>query len=104
MNDMTKRREARLFVELRETGSPAAREARVRRYLPLAHHTARRFHRHRDGLEDLHQVASYALLKAIDGFDPSRGLAFTSYAIPTISGELKRYARDTSWGMRVPRG
>lgn len=103
MNDLSKRREARLFVELCETGSSLAREALVHRYLPLARHTARRFHRGSDSLDDLYQVASYALLKAIDGFDPDRGLAFTSYAIPTISGELKRYARDTSWGMRVPR-
>jgi RNA polymerase sigma-B factor len=103
MNDLSKRREARLFADLRETGNPLAREALVRRYLPLARHTARRFHRGGDSLDDLYQVASYALLKAIDGFDPDRGLAFTSYAIPTISGELKRYARDTSWGMRVPR-
>jgi RNA polymerase sigma-B factor len=101
---MSKRREARLFAELRMTGSPAAREALVRRYLPLARHTARRFQRVSDSPDDLYQVASYALLKAIDGFDPSRGLAFTSYAVPTMTGELKRYARDTGWGMRVPRG
>jgi RNA polymerase sigma-B factor len=104
MNDLSKRREARLFKQVRQTGDPGAREALVRRYLPLARHTARRFSRSRDGLEDLYQVASYALLKAIDGFDPDRGLAFTSYAIPTITGELKRHARDTGWGMRVPRG
>ena len=104
MNDLSKRREARLFLELRETGSPLARETLIRRYLPLARHTARRFHRGSDSLDDLYQVACYALVKAIDGFDPDRGLAFTSYAIPTMSGELKRYARDTGWGMRVPRG
>lgn len=104
MNDLSKRREAQLFVELRDTGSPLAREALIRRYLPLARHTARRFHRGSDSLDDVYQVASYALVKAIDGFDPDRGLAFSSYAIPTISGELKRYARDTGWGMRVPRG
>ena len=98
------RSETDLFLELRRTGSPRAREALVRRFLPLARHTARRFQRSNDSLEDLTQVASYALLKAIDGFDPSRGLAFSSYAIPTITGELKRHARDTSWGMRVPRG
>jgi RNA polymerase sigma-B factor len=103
MSDLSKRREAQLFTELRETGSPAAREALIRRYLPLARHTARRFHRGGD-LDDLYQVACYALVKAIDGFDQTRGLAFTSYAIPTISGELKRHARDTGWGMRVPRG
>ena len=104
LNDLSKRREARLFIELRETGDRLARETLVRRYLPLARHTARRFHRGGDSLDDLYQVASYALVKAIDGFDPDRGLAFSSYAIPTISGELKRYARDTGWGMRVPRG
>ena len=93
-----------LFVRLRATGDPTAREALVRRYLPLARHTARRFQRSSESLEDVNQVAAYALVKAIDGFDPSRGLAFTSYAIPTISGELKRYARDTGWGMHVPRG
>jgi len=76
----------------------------VRRYLPLARHTARRFHRGGDSLEDLYQVACYALVKAVDRFDPGRGLAFTSYAIPTISGELKRYARDTRWGLHLPRG
>ena len=104
MHHPSARPEMRLFSELRRTGSPQAREALVRRYLPLARHTARRFQRASDSLEDLTQVASYALLKAIDGFDPSRGLAFSSYAIPTITGELKRHARDTSWGMRVPRG
>jgi RNA polymerase sigma-B factor len=104
MHDMSKRREARLFNQVRATGDPGAREALIRRYLPLARHTARRFQRPSDSFDDLYQVAAYALVKAVDGFDPSRGLAFTSYAIPTISGELKRHARDTSWGMRVPRG
>lgn len=104
MHDMSKRREARLFEQLRATGDAGAREALIRRYLPLARHTARRFQRTSDTLDDLNQVAAYALVKAVDGFDPTRGLAFTSYAIPTISGELKRYARDTGWGMRVPRG
>jgi RNA polymerase sigma-B factor len=104
MNELSKRREARLFIEFRRTRDPDAREALIRRYLPLARHTARRFHRGSDSVDDLYQVACYALVKAIDGFDPGRGLAFTSYAIPTMSGELKRYARDTGWGMHVARG
>ena len=105
MNDLSRRREARLFAYLRRTGDPAARESLVRKYLPLARHTVRRFGRASGGsAEDLYQVACYALVKAIDGFDPTRGLAFTSYATPTITGELKRYARDTAWGIRVPRG
>ncbi len=104
MNDLSKRREAHLFKELRESGDPVIRETLVRRYLPLARHTARRFQRNGDGFDDLFQVACYALLKAIDKFDPDRGLAFSSYAIPSMSGELKRHARDTGWGMRVPRG
>jgi RNA polymerase sigma-B factor len=104
LNDLSRRREARLFTHLRRTGDPAAREALVEKYLPLARHTTRRFQRASDATDDLYQVACYALVKAIDGFDPSRGLAFSSYAIPTITGELKRHARDTGWGLRVPRG
>ena len=103
MDEFSRHREAQLFHKVRNSGDPHARDALVRRYLPLAHHTARRFQRPADSFEDLFQVASYALVKAVDGFDPGRGLAFTSYAIPTMVGELKRYARDTSWGMRVPR-
>jgi RNA polymerase sigma-B factor len=104
VSDSSKRREAHLFVELHRSGDPRLREALVRRYLPLARHLARRFQRPSDSLDDLYQVACYALVKAVDGFDVSRGLAFTSYAMPTISGELKRYARDTGWGLRVARG
>jgi len=103
MNDLSKCTEAQLFTELRDTGNPLLRERLVHRYLPLARHVARRFRAGGDSAEDLFQVASYALVKAIDGFDPARGLAFSSYAVPTISGELKRHARDTGWGMRVAR-
>ena len=72
------------------------------RFLPLAYHLARRYHRGADA-DDLQQVASLGLLKAIDRFDPERGLAFTSFAVPTILGELKRYFRDHGWTVRVPR-
>jgi RNA polymerase sigma-B factor len=104
MNDLSRQREAHLFAHLKKTGDPRAREALVRKYLPLARHTARRFQRSNDSAEDIYQVACYALVKAVDGFDAERGLAFSSYATPTITGELKRYARDTGWGLRVPRG
>jgi RNA polymerase sigma-B factor len=80
----------------------ASRDAMVQRYLPLAQHLARRY-RGGGEEEDLVQVASLGLLKAIDRFDPSRGLAFTSFAVPTILGELKRYFRDHGWAVRPPR-
>src|SRR5215216_571981 len=78
------------------------REALVERYLPLARHLSRRY-RMGGEAEDLEQVASIGLLKAIDRYDPGRGIAFTSYAVPTILGELKRYFRDLGWMVRVPR-
>ncbi len=87
-------------------GSPdraRARERLVEMYLPLAEHMARRFRNRGEQLDDLVQVASLALLKSIDGFDPNRGAAFTSYAIPMIVGELKRHFRDKGWDVRVPR-
>src|SRR3954468_11055946 len=87
-------------------GSPdraRARERLVVMYLPLAEHMARRFQNRGELLDDLVQVASLALLKSIDGFDPNRGAAFTSYAIPMIVGELKRHFRDKGWDVRVPR-
>jgi RNA polymerase sigma-B factor len=81
---------------------PALREALVRRYMPLATHLARRYPVGSEG-EDVQQVASLALVKAVDRFDPDRGTAFTSYATPTILGEIKRYFRDFGWAVRVPR-
>ena len=71
--------------------------------MPLARHLARRYGRDSSQAEDLEQVASLGLLKAIDRFDPDRGIAFSSFATPTILGELKRYFRDKSWTVRVPR-
>ncbi|GIJ47584.1 hypothetical protein Val02_44700 [Virgisporangium aliadipatigenens] len=87
-------------------GSPdraRARERLVEMYLPLAEHMARRFRNRGEQMDDLVQVASLALVKSIDGFDPTRGAAFTSYAIPMIVGELKRHFRDKGWDVRVPR-
>jgi RNA polymerase sigma-B factor len=81
---------------------PRDREALVQRYLPLARHLSRRYFTAGEG-DDLQQVASLGLLKAIDRYDPTRGIAFTSFAVPTIVGELKRYFRDYGWSVRVPR-
>ena len=93
---------ARLFARYRHDHDPATRDALVARFLPLAYHLARRYHGGADA-DDLQQVASLGLLKAIERFDPGRGLAFTSFAVPTILGELKRYFRDHGWTVRVPR-
>jgi RNA polymerase sigma-B factor len=82
---------------------PAARDALVQRFLPLARQLARRYQRTGEPLDDLVQVASLGLLKAIDRFDPDRATAFSSFAVPTILGELKRYFRDKGWSVRVPR-
>jgi RNA polymerase sigma-B factor len=71
--------------------------------LPLAHHLARRYTGRGELLDDLVQVAALALVKAVDGYDPNRQTAFTSYAVPSILGALKRHFRDTAWGVRVPR-
>jgi RNA polymerase sigma-B factor len=92
-----------LFERLRLTGDPAAREQLVERYLPLARQLARRYQRAEEPLEDLVQVASLGLLKAVDRFDRGREVAFSSYAVPTILGELKRHFRDRTWSVRVPR-
>jgi RNA polymerase sigma-B factor len=95
-------REVRLFEHYRASRDPACREALVTRYLPLARSLAGRYARGGEPFDDLFQVASFALLKAIDRYDPSRGIAFSSYAVPTILGELKRHYRDTTWMLRIP--
>jgi len=84
-------------------GDAAARELLVARFLPLARQLARRYQRAGEPLDDLMQVASMGLIKAIDRFDPSREIAFSSYAVPTILGEIKRHFRDRTWAVRVPR-
>lgn len=81
-----------------------AREELIRRLLPLARRMARRYRRTDEPLEDLVQVAVLGLVKAIDRFDPGRETAFSSYAVPTMLGELKRYFRDHGWALHVPRG
>ena len=97
------REDRRLLVQYHEGGDPAARDALVERFLPLARQLARRYQRGGEPLDDLVQVASLGLLKAIDRFDPRRETAFSSFAVPTILGELKRHFRDKGWSVRVPR-
>jgi RNA polymerase sigma-B factor len=80
-----------------------ARDQLLESYLPLARSLARRYERRGESLEDLEQVASLGLVKAIDRFEPERGLRFSSYAVPTILGELRRYFRDAGWALHVPR-
>ena len=82
---------------------PAVREELVERFMPLARRLASRYRGDREPLDDLVQVASLGLVKALDRFDPERGVAFSSYAVPTILGELKRHFRDRGWSVRVPR-
>jgi RNA polymerase sigma-B factor len=96
------RTDAAEFARYHRTRDPALREALVRRFLPLARHLAGRYAR-RAERDDLEQVAALALLKAIERYDPERGNAFSSFAVPTILGELKRYFRDLGWTVRVPR-
>jgi RNA polymerase sigma-B factor len=93
----------RLLVRYHEHADPIAREQLVERFLPLARQLARRYQRGGEQLDDLVQVASLGLLKAIDRFDPARETAFSSFAVPTILGELKRHFRDKGWAVRVPR-
>jgi RNA polymerase sigma-B factor len=79
------------------------REELVQRFMPLARRLAARYRGDREPLDDLVQVASLGLVKALDRFDPRRGVAFSSYAVPTILGELTRQFRDRGWSVRVPR-
>lgn len=81
----------------------ALRGHAVECHLPLAEHLAKRFQNRGEPLDDLVQVATIGLLKAIDRFDPERGVEFSTYATPTIVGEIKRHFRDKGWSVRVPR-
>jgi RNA polymerase sigma-B factor len=93
-----------MFERWQKHGESTAREALLERYLPLARSLARRYGRSSEPFEDLVQVASLGLLKAIDRFDAERGSPFQSFAVPTILGEMRRYFRDSGWAVHVPRG
>lgn len=92
---------AELAPDARER--PAVRDALVTEHLALARNLARRFRDRGEPLDDLLQVARVGLIKAVDRFDPGRGISFPVFAIPTITGELRRYFRDLGWDVRVPR-
>jgi RNA polymerase sigma-B factor len=81
----------------------AVRNHLVEKHLPLAGHLARRFRHRGEPLDDLMQVATVGLIKSVERFDPERGVEFTTFAVPTIIGEIKRHFRDRTWSIRVPR-
>jgi RNA polymerase sigma-B factor len=91
------------FNEYRRTGDRALRNELVEEHMRLAEFLARRFAHRGEQPDDLRQVALVGLLKAVERFEPDRGLQFSSFATPTITGELKRYFRDRGWAVRVPR-
>ena len=99
-----KARTRRLLVRYHKRGDEGARERVIQEQLPLAEFLARKFAGRGEPLDDLVQVASVGLIKAVDRFDVDRKIEFSTYATPNILGEIKRYFRDKGWAMRVPRG
>lgn len=102
IDDRNDRADSELFARVR-AGDVRAREELIERYLPLARRLARRYQRTEEPIDDLVQVASLGLLKAVDRYDARRETAFSSFAVPTILGELRRHFRDRTWSVRVPR-
>ena len=106
--EQTRQQSAELFARFHDRSGPpsdrdAAREGLVHLHLPLVEHCARRFRNRGEPFEDLVQVGTIGLLKAVDRFDTDRGVEFSTYATPTILGEIKRHFRDKGWAIRVPR-
>src|ERR1700755_284732 len=98
-----RQREDQRLMRLVQGGDAHARADLLARYMPLARSLALRYRRASEPLDDLIQVASVGLVKAVDRWDAGRGLAFSSYAVPTILGELRRYFRDSTWDVRPGR-
>ncbi len=104
--ERTRERELIAITASHDAEDPAHRSARdelVTLHLPLVHFLARRFRDRGEPLDDLVQVGTIGLIKAVDRFDPQRGVEFSTYATPTIVGEIKRHFRDKGWAIRVPR-
>jgi RNA polymerase sigma-B factor len=99
----TPRRERELFVRWCHDRDAAAQEELVARFSPLSRSLARRYRHTSEPFDDLYQIAQLGLVKAIDGYDPERGIPFTAYAVPTILGELRRHFRTATWAAHVPR-
>ena len=93
----------RLFTRFNHERDRIDRDAIVERFLPLARQLAARYQRPEEPFDDVFQVACFGLVKAVERFDLERGVAFSSYAVPTITGEIKRHFRDRTWSVRVPR-
>jgi RNA polymerase sigma-B factor len=98
-----RQRQDHRLADRQKRGERGAREELIERYMPLARSLALRYRRASEPLDDLIQVASVGLVKAVDRWDADRGLAFSSYAVPTILGELRRYFRDSTWDVRPAR-
>ena len=98
-----RREEAELLRRYHDSRDPEARERLVERFMPLARSLALRYRNGGEPAEDLIQVASVGLLKALDRFEPERRSNFVAFAAPTILGELRHYFRDHSWSVRLPR-
>ena len=92
-----------LFCELRDQGETPLRQYLVERHEGLVRHVAREYISSGENYEDIVSVGHLGLIHAVDRFDPSRGTKFATFAVPTIKGEIRRYFRDRTWGLRVPR-
>lgn len=91
------------LAHARESGDARARIELIEEFVPMATRLAWRYRKAKDSQDDLAQVACVGLVKAVDRFDPERGMRFASFAVPTILGELRRHLRDTSWRLHIPR-
>jgi RNA polymerase sigma-B factor len=103
LDSSTARADHALFERYRDERDPVDREMLVERFLPLARKLAARYRNSHEPFDDVFQVACLGLVKAIDRFDGERRTAFSSFAVPTITGEIKRYFRDGTWMVHVPR-